>query len=64
MLEEDINEASSEEDKIFNQEIIQHYQQHIVAHNENMSSEDLIRYFRYLLQNAKSLYLRHITKSK
>lgn len=29
-----------------------------------MSSEDLVRYFRYLLQNAKTLYVKHLRKGR
>lgn len=43
-------------------ELMKGYKEKILVLNQDMSSEDLVRYFRFLLSNARRLYTRFLQK--
>ena len=50
--------------KQFKYEIIKEYKKEILVNSKNLSSEDLIRYFKYLHANAKKLYIKYLTNKQ
>jgi hypothetical protein len=40
------------------------YQKHIIDQNKCISNEDVVRYFKYLMQHAKTLYMKHLQKGR
>lgn len=39
------------------------YKKEILINSKRLSSEDLVRYFKFLHSNAKKLYLRYLTSN-
>lgn len=44
--------------------MIREYKREILRTSKNLSSEELIRYFKYLHANAKKLYLKYLTSRR
>lgn len=60
-LDEGLSSIAEETDSSqFREEMIKQYHHEILVNNRNLSSEDLIRFFKYLHSNAKKLYIKYI----
>lgn len=62
--DESEDEDMAEGREAFKNEVMKEYQKEILVKNKNLSSEDLVSYFKYLHSNAKKLYLKYLRGTK